>query len=544
MPNGMRSAQPWIAVTLTLLFLRPAQGAGQAFEQPKGSISGVVLDAASGEPIRNVVISVRRPAGYRYIRTRTGNHGKFQVRDLTAGRHEIYVVQDGRYLRPRSLTVDVASGESIEALKIRLLRPGVLSGRVVDEYGDALIGARVRAQRISNRGAPSPYSGGGSGSTDDRGEFRISNLEPGRYLVSASKKGSDSTGNYEWQPAPDDPEGERLGLAYFATYYPGSPDPASAVPVGVSSGQEVAGLQVRIEPRRALSVQGTVSGGANRSQPLLRRIDDGPFEHHSASGFDHEGNFTFREIPPGEYLLWTQEDSAPGISRLAWKKLRLDDRSLTGIRLHLRGGAVVRGRVLFEDQRDAGEIRLYVQIHPVEAPSIGLDAEVDRATGSFVIAGVPPARYRLDAGGHARSGSGVSYFLTELWIGSALVRGDELIVGEAPPDELEVVLAPSARISGIVRDDDGNPASGATVLLASHADDWDFDRSAATTDQRGGFSMQHYLPGERVLYAVDRFDPTLDDPSTLERLLRGNGTKLEVEKGGDHHVELTLVERE
>ncbi len=115
--------------------------------------------------------------------------------------------------------------------------------------------------------------------------------------------------------------------------------------------------------------------------------------------------------------------------------------------------------------------------------------------------------------------------------------------GETPPQDLEVVLAQSARVSGVVVDANGNPVEDAVVFLASGPDDFALQYSSTRTDQRGGFSRAGFLPGDRLLYALESYDPVVDGPDTLKRLLQGKGTKLKVEKAGDHQVELKLIDR-
>src|SRR5262249_52905373 len=69
-------------------------------------------------------------------------------------------------------------------LAVQLARGASVSGRVLDEAGTILMGARVSAHR-----APAPADGSDPravafATTDDRGDYRIGSLAPGSYVIS------------------------------------------------------------------------------------------------------------------------------------------------------------------------------------------------------------------------------------------------------------------------------------------------------------------------------------------------------------------------
>ena len=66
-------------------------------------------------------------------------------------------------------TIDIADGERLGDAVIRLWKPGVLTGQVIDEAGEPLVDVVVVAVRLSSDGR---LLGGPSWKTDDRGVFR------------------------------------------------------------------------------------------------------------------------------------------------------------------------------------------------------------------------------------------------------------------------------------------------------------------------------------------------------------------------------------
>src|SRR6185503_2350391 len=61
----------------------------------------------------------------------------------------------------------------------------VITGTVIDEYGEATAGIQVRVMRYAMQGGRRMLQQSGNGSTDDRGVYRVYGLQPGDYLVSA-----------------------------------------------------------------------------------------------------------------------------------------------------------------------------------------------------------------------------------------------------------------------------------------------------------------------------------------------------------------------
>ena len=82
--------------------------------------------------------------------------------------------------------IDLADGQRTTA-NFTLSRGSAITGRVSDEFGDPITGARVqvlRSQVQQGRRRLVPATGGAQ--TDDTGSFRVFGLAPGEYYVSAS----------------------------------------------------------------------------------------------------------------------------------------------------------------------------------------------------------------------------------------------------------------------------------------------------------------------------------------------------------------------
>lgn len=328
-------------------------GAQDAAQQPPdtgtSAISGVVTDGLTGRPIAGAVVYVGitgRGAAGRVSRQLTDRKGRFVFTDLPA--HDQYFLNasgfgyvNGGYgatpVRPAPTRIRLADGEWFKDAHIQLWPPAAVSGRVLDERGEPIVGVPVRVlAQILVGGRPQIAAGPGT-VTDDRGAYRIAGLRPGRYFVqvpsvqSAVPAGVDPaapSGPPIGAPtfpraAMDMPGGFRYVLGDYATppppgarplvypiaYHPAARTTSEAVPIELRDGDDRRNLDVTLAPVRAATISGTVQGPAEAlSGLLLRLLPDGADDMGSGSEqattlIDASGRFTFLNVPAGSYLI-------------------------------------------------------------------------------------------------------------------------------------------------------------------------------------------------------------------------------------------------
>ena len=232
----------------------------------------------------------------------TDETGRFEFADLAAGIYSLQVVPQGGFVRPQRLpSVRVADGESA-TVTIKLDRTGAIGGRILDEGGDPLPRARVTAFR---RGGP----GGGlsslsSAMTDDQGRYRVFDLAPGEYFITATSQGM----SYGAEPAVGSP-------GFAPTYYPGSAAIDGAQAVTVKSGDDISGVDFPLVRAPMGRVTGTVrdssgqiltSGRGNMpgvSVMLTPRLGDMSMSSSRGGGVRPDGTFIISAVPPGDYYV-------------------------------------------------------------------------------------------------------------------------------------------------------------------------------------------------------------------------------------------------
>ena len=165
--------------------------------------------------------------------------------------------------------------DGMENVTIPIFHGASISGRVLDANGDPLDYAQVNVLRIPTAGRLGRPSQRGSGSTDDRGEFRVGRLEAGTYIVQVTPRRQPSPGEMVMTPGanPTPPSAEPL-----PTYYPGSLAIEQAQPITLDKGQAVADIDVVLSEGIPGVVNGvvTVASGAppgeSNSYVNVRRI--------------------------------------------------------------------------------------------------------------------------------------------------------------------------------------------------------------------------------------------------------------------------------
>jgi hypothetical protein len=319
---------------------------------PMGSGTGVVFgqvtEADSNRPVAGALVTLN-VAGATPIRVMADAQGRFGFRDLPAGRFNISTMRpgwvDGAYGRTRpagpALSLNLAAGEKVSGVTVPMWRYAVIAGRVVDESGEPLVSKSVRVLKRTTTGGKVRLVMSSIDSTDDRGMFRIGQLEPGEYVVAvpmdqgmdmmlpieamaakevavtrvamaASAGGgggamfiADSLGG--GSPAGMTEDGRTL--AFPTMFYPTSTTAAKAQIITLTSGEERTSIDFQLRPVPTSKVSGTMMGPEGPAGNLqITMVPADADELASpidtlASSSDGQGRFTFNGVPPGQYIL-------------------------------------------------------------------------------------------------------------------------------------------------------------------------------------------------------------------------------------------------
>ena len=165
----------------SILLLLWAASALAADDKPAG-VEGTVTNALTGEPLVRAHVTLRGIAGgeARNLGALTNAEGKFSIASLPAGSYTVTtdhvgftaVIEHGR----TGVQVELRAGDKKDDVKLKLMPTGAITGRVVDADGEPAEGITVSAERGS-------MGMRASANTDEKGQFRIGGLAPGKYRV-------------------------------------------------------------------------------------------------------------------------------------------------------------------------------------------------------------------------------------------------------------------------------------------------------------------------------------------------------------------------
>lgn len=524
-------------------------------QAPAGTaaIHGRVTAADTGGAVRRAQVRAQG-AGRGARLVTTDAEGRFDLRDLPAGRWLLTASKGGfiqqqfgqRHPFDSPQPIELADGQRVSA-DFSLLRGGVITGQVFDEFGDPITGARVQVLRAQMRqGRRQLTAVATADQTDDTGAFRIFGLAPGEYYVS---------GNLRAAPI-DSPDG---ATTYAPTYYPGAGSVSEAQRVSVKAGIEQSGVNFVLLPVRAVRVSGTVVNSLGEPTPAAVQLmaasglDDGPAVVGSGTA-NASGAFTISNVVPGAYTLTVtgrrggRGARAGGATvaateiEMASVPIAVGESDLAGVTVVTARGASIRGTVVFEGTTTKPPAQgLRVSAQPLRpGPSPAGAAQVSTA-GAFELNGLMgPHALRVDG-------------LTQGWmLRSITVHGRDATNGPVDFQGTEqatarIVLTDKVtEVSGTVLD--GNtPVDGSVVVFADDPDKWAFPSryvQATRASKDGVFTFRALPPDENYLIiALDYLEQGEQQDPDFLAARRARATRLALDEGERKSVSLTIVPR-
>lgn len=558
----MRIRSPLLAMVVTLLVGVTVSG-GQIRGQFPGSsdqdregheagvIRGTVWSADGESALAKATVSLRKSGSRRGSGERTArsdDRGQYEFRDLEAGKYLLSVTRNGflplDYGQKRvqafrgqrgGTPLTLGDGQVLSGIDFNLIRGGVVEGRVADQDYEPLSRVIVTLsgyQTVQGERALTPVS---RAQTDDRGQFRLFDIPPGSYFLSARQGGGVPSFARRGR------RGQR-GQSFPPTYYPGVPSPEQATEIEVSAGGEVGGFHLTLIESHTYRVSGRVLESDGSLAPSVRimtvnRSAPGQFSLRGGAGTDLQGTFTVAGLLPGKYRLIARRGRGQE-PQMASASVEVVDRDIRGLTLALGSGASITGRIVSENEEPTlNWRRVSVATRSAEGGRRGFGF---RGGGrpieedfSFRISNLPGGLYRLSVnlppGNH--------------YVESIRAQGQDIIdrlIEMNDHDQLsgvEVRVSPNGcRISGVVQsEEDGKAVDGATVLVfaADPRQRGGFSRFTRTTqtDQAGRYSLEGLPPAEYLVCALAEHEPGREsEPQYLDGL-EGESTTIDLSAG-------------
>src|SRR4029077_6784164 len=176
--------------------------------------------------------------------------------------------------------------------------------------------------------------------TDDLGAYRLANVAPGQYIVSAD------VGDVSSADLP----------GYTRSYFPGTAAAGEAQFVSIRAGQEAASVDFALTQGRTARIMGQMLAASGRGT----RGGAGslaPSQHSSAATnlvagarIFSDGRFEFPSVAPGDYVIQAYRGRRGQFTEGEFGALRVTvaDADVSGLVLQMSKGSTVTGYVTFD----------------------------------------------------------------------------------------------------------------------------------------------------------------------------------------------------
>lgn len=529
-------------------------------QRANGTITGRVV-AEDGQQISYAVVSITGSGAKRTtprnLAIITDEDGNFVANGLDPIPYILSAWSPGYVLSTNSQALNPFEPNEArfthvgESVTIKMIRGGVITGRVTNAADAPVIGVPVKATRILDE-AGHPASNLSSGNlqnctTDDRGIYRIYGLAPGSYIVAAG--GSNTTSA---RPTPF--------AGRTMTYHPSSTRDDAAL-VKVSSGVEATGIDIHYRAESGFAISGKISGGSKVSLSaiqfsatiLLRSSTTGDtIATTSFRSINHQSGYAFYGIPNGEYEVIAQIEGAneEGSMTSMPRRFTVRGADVTGIDLTLISNATISGAVIIEKAAGVQKCETRRESHLEEIivkarrnepnerfefpfsifPGYGIGVPYDK--GTFTIRNLKPGRHRIEA-----QLPDETWYLKAMSITGATPTMDPRGgITVKPGDKLTglnlTVTSGAAYFKGKV-----TPAEKLSSQMRVHLIPTEFDRkddvlyfAETRTDSDGTFTFTNLAPGKYFVLARTIPDSESSGKPTWPAALESDGrTKLRKE---------------
>lgn len=493
--------------------LAPAQT--QTKTPKKGSVAGKVTIKGKAAPGIVVGMRVSQPTSQfePLFKATTDQEGNYLITNVPGGSYQAapvapaFVVSDANNLREQ--TVIMTEGEAVEGIDFALVRGGVITGKLTDAEGRAVI-----EQRVSLIAADPPNPRGriyqvAGVQTDDRGIYRIFGIAAGRYKVAVGQ----GEGNYI------NASGRAL---YKQTFYPSVTDTAKAVVVEVTEGSEAANIDITLgSATQTFAASGIVVDGEN-DQPLanarfaMQLIIDETHQrdshvYTSATSNSH-GEFIIEGLSPGKYTisLAAQLDSNLRAKAVPFEII---DQHVTRLVIKTVKGSSLAGSVVLENTDNEAAFAKLIRLQVLgyvqhEGPGDNFShAATINSDGTFQFTGLESGTAHLSVWSQDRNllkGFYVSRVERDTIVQS---RGLEIKTGDHITGVRVVVGYGNATVQGVVKLENGTLSAGARLFVrVTKVGETASNSRPPQIDGRGHFLVEG-LPGGVYDFIVTVFTP-------------------------------------
>ena len=540
-----------------------------------------------GEALRKVSLTLRpNGRGGGTYTTTSANDGSFRFPAVDQGTYALTGERTG-YVREtlsspggQTKVIEVVSEKNTGGIELKMTPQSVIAGHVFDEDGDPVQSVNVEVWRYTYPRGRRQLTQAQNGSTNDLGEFRISNLSPGRYFVSATARrgtvlqGILNGGGRGGRGGRQVASGGRAGPAdviedYVTTYFPNLMEANGASAVDLVAGSEVHGIDIRLLKTRFHRVAGSVAGFAAQTQAAAQAADsakgngraggngfagggpgvmlslaprNGENRQIANAAVYADGTFEFAAVPQGSYTIVAQAPG-PAQQRLtARTPVDVGNGDVGNVSVRLQPPLALSGIVTVDSTQPnvrMGSLRL--TFTPTETGQ-GRNGPAQNAQisddGTF--------QATLAADAYIVEGGGLpdGYYLKSVKLAGREMPDATLDLNYGG-GQVEVVLAPTAGdVTGVVQNSHGDAATSVQVTAVPVTGSLRRDMNKlVTTDANGNFTLHGLPPGEYKIFAWEEVETNAWMDRDYRQPFDNLSASAKVDASTTPTVTLRLIER-
>jgi protocatechuate 3,4-dioxygenase beta subunit len=523
----------YFAITFGLILLSRLD----AQTQNGGSISGIITNRATGEPVRKAEVTVL-DSHDAFGTALADSEGRFQVSGLPPGEYRVRVDHQGFERaaygsrgpdRPGKI-ITLAQGEVRSGLAIGLQPLGVITGVVLDQDGDPLPQAQVQLFRSVFRRGKRHLEHSNMAITNERGEYRLYHVAPGRYYLMALSNRGPIVRNT--RTAGDSPPAiSMLG----EQFYPGADDLSGAEAVTPIPGKELRGIDFRLRIRLQAHLRARLSlpsdaPAKGRWEVLVASPDLSDWSNRNHGGELPADTFEDTNVDPGKYILVAQLTAGDKRYR-GVQTVDLASGAEQQVTIPLQPTADLSGAIQVEGAGAEKYRRFEVNLVSGDGvPGFGRSPRANTKEDlHFTLSNVPAGVWDINVDPIPTGG-----FVKGMYLGDQDVLTGDMVIGPKSPASLKIVIGTQgAKLDGDLAGDPLKDGARATILLAPAGK---FSRVLSffhtkVTDAKGHFSMDGLSPGQYNVFAFEDLAPDAYlDPEFLKPFAK-RGQPVELREG-------------
>jgi hypothetical protein len=503
----MSSRLPWLLSILiapvpacTQLLARQFQTNAPNPNIPTFTVQGVVVNSETGEPVHAALVQIHFPRQNSIL---TAADGKFRFEGIPQAQINLTVRKPGFFseqeLRQGVPYLDrpIQVGPEMPQVILKLVPEGVIYGRVTGPEGEPINNLPVRVIYGAITEGERKWQPRGGAPTNDGGEFRLFGLMPGVYYLITGPQAS---------PIPPPGRAAEAPQGYGIRYYDGASDMASAAPIMITPGKQIA-ADISVQPELLHQISGLVVG-APAGMPVNVQLStpDGQFVPGGVRTNPKDGSF-MAYVPSGSYVLKASIAGKAGTVGAGSQPLTVTS-DTAGIRLDVGPTAIIPIAVELRSTRNIQPNPQPNERQMVNVQLISQGGVLQTARGStfegppenpsFAIRNVEPGTYSVRI-----RPIGPWYVESARRGPTDLLTGDLTIVAGDGGAPIEIVLRDDfAGLTGTILSN-GQPAQGIVVFLPDPRAQPPITLPAQPT---GKFEKRDLPPGEYRVFAFDRID--------------------------------------